>query len=544
MFRKNNSHYQQELFSHYQEMRPNIAKLLENTWAPVFYREVFCKIDEEPFACLYCQDNGRPNFPVNILLALEIIKHINNYTDKQLLEQFYFNYQVLYALGIRNIGQVYIAERTLYEFRERVFNYLVEHPDKEELLFEQFNILVKNFIQVLGLKTDELRIDSTLVSPYIKKAGRLSLAYDVLVQAVKALPEELLTEELKEVLDKEFKTRLLYHSRNRSLDSRLQNILALMGQVIKLTEEHPQLNEDNAVLTLRRFLEEQTFYDENQGRFVPKESSKIPSGSLQSAYDADATFREKAGQKHVGYSLTVTETANDANPVQLITDFVLEPNNQGDAVILKERLPVIKESTDVCRIYADGGYYSQEVVEQAESLGIKMHYTDMTGRKTSEEKLSVSSFQFNERLEVTACPNGIKPISSKYNPKTKSTITHFEKEDCQSCPLQKDCPVKEQKKAMVLRVPKRSLLASSYRQKIKDKSIKYENTRKRAAIEGTNSSMKRSQGLAKLRVRGKIKCFIHVTFKIIGHNFKQLLRGLKALTRGKPEKGLVCPQAA
>jgi len=52
---------------------------------------------------LYCNDNGRPNFPVNILLSLEIIKHLFDYADKEILEQFYFNFQVLYALGIRNI---------------------------------------------------------------------------------------------------------------------------------------------------------------------------------------------------------------------------------------------------------------------------------------------------------------------------------------------------------------------------------------------------------------------------------------------------------
>lgn len=43
MFRKNDSHYQDELFSHYQSMRPSVAKLLNKTWAPVFYEHVFVK---------------------------------------------------------------------------------------------------------------------------------------------------------------------------------------------------------------------------------------------------------------------------------------------------------------------------------------------------------------------------------------------------------------------------------------------------------------------------------------------------------------------
>lgn len=202
MFRTNDDHRQYELFSHYRQMKPGVAKMLENTWAAVFYKEVFCKINEELFARLYCNDNGRPNFPVNILLSLEIIKHLFDYNDKEILEQFYFNFQVLYALGIHNIGEVYVAERTIYEFRERIFNYIKEHPDQEDILFQQFEALTKNFISITGIKTDELRTDSTFISPNIKKAGRLSLAHDVLHQAVKALPQDLLSPGLKQVLDK------------------------------------------------------------------------------------------------------------------------------------------------------------------------------------------------------------------------------------------------------------------------------------------------------------------------------------------------------
>jgi hypothetical protein len=58
MFRKNDSHYQDELFSHYQSMRPSVAKLLNKTWAPVFYEHVFCKINEDLFAPMYCLEDG------------------------------------------------------------------------------------------------------------------------------------------------------------------------------------------------------------------------------------------------------------------------------------------------------------------------------------------------------------------------------------------------------------------------------------------------------------------------------------------------------
>jgi len=94
----------------------------------------FCRIDEKKFAHLYCENNGSPNKPVNILLSLEFIKHLYDYTDEQLLEQYYFNYQIAYALGQRNLGELYICERTLYDFRRRLYEYTIQHPEEEDPL--------------------------------------------------------------------------------------------------------------------------------------------------------------------------------------------------------------------------------------------------------------------------------------------------------------------------------------------------------------------------------------------------------------------------
>jgi len=116
LFRENKRHLQGQLFTSYTRMDERIQKRLQNSWAPLYYEYVFCKIDETPFAKLYCEDNGRPNFPVNILLSLEFIRHFKDYSDEELIEQFYFNYQIMYALGLRNLGEQYLAPRTLYEF--------------------------------------------------------------------------------------------------------------------------------------------------------------------------------------------------------------------------------------------------------------------------------------------------------------------------------------------------------------------------------------------------------------------------------------------
>ncbi len=112
MFRPNNNHNQQTLLDSTQWMNPRILEKLKKSWAPIFYEHVFCKIDEEPFSVLY-GTTGKPNFPVNIMLSLEYIKHMNGYSDLQLLDAFYFDYLVNYAVGIRTLGEINLAERTL-----------------------------------------------------------------------------------------------------------------------------------------------------------------------------------------------------------------------------------------------------------------------------------------------------------------------------------------------------------------------------------------------------------------------------------------------
>ena len=100
LFRENNNHLQQSLFESVNFMDSRIKAKLEKSWAPIFYKYVFCNIDEKPFSVLY-SDTGRANFLVNILLSLEYIKHLKNYSDDELIENFNFNYLINYAVGIR-----------------------------------------------------------------------------------------------------------------------------------------------------------------------------------------------------------------------------------------------------------------------------------------------------------------------------------------------------------------------------------------------------------------------------------------------------------
>ena len=144
MFRPNDNHDQQAMFDSTSWMSPKTREKLMKSWAPIFYEHVFRQIDEAPFSVLY-GDTGKPNFPVNILLSLEYIKHMRDCSDLEILDDYHFDYLVNYAVGNRTLGERSLGERTVYNFRERVYRYSVDNPGKDDILFGQFIKLVNDF---------------------------------------------------------------------------------------------------------------------------------------------------------------------------------------------------------------------------------------------------------------------------------------------------------------------------------------------------------------------------------------------------------------
>ena len=379
MFRANQNHNQQSMFESTEWMDPRIKNKLEKSWAPIFYEQVFRKIDEAPFAVLYGK-TGNPNFPVNIILSLEYIKHMKDCTDQELLESFYFDYLVNYAVGIRTLGGINLAERTLYYFRERVYKYSLENPGNDDILFGQFVNLLGRFVKEAGIFMDEQRTDTTLFMSNIKKAGRISLAYDVLVKAIKEMPDNIRTGKFLKVLEPGFKTDVLYRSKAEEGDGKLTIILTLCKEAVAALETQPGVAGSEGLRIAKRFVSEQSVED-SSGKITARPNKEITSSSLQSAYDEDATYRKKGNIGQSGYSLEISETCGKGNLFQLITDYSVRQNNVSDVEMLNERLRTIRENTGCKNMYADGGFHSEKVNQTAEENGIEIHLTNMTGTK-------------------------------------------------------------------------------------------------------------------------------------------------------------------
>ena len=534
MFKTNNKHNQLSLTDSSQWMNLRIREKLEKSWAPVFYEHVFCKIDEKPFAVLY-GTTGNPNFPVNILLSLEYIKHMKDCTDAELLDDFYFDYLVNYAVGIRSLGEMNLAKRTLYYFRERVYQYCMDNPGEDDIMFGQFIKLVKEFAGVAGISLDEQRTDTTLFMSNIKKAGRISLAHDVLAKAVRAIPEGERTEALAKVLASDFKNKVLYRAREQDADSRISMLLNLCQKADAILSGIPAMSGSEEARILRRFLDEQSVADPSTGGVSPKPNKEIPSSSLQSAYDEDATYRKKGNVGYSGYSLELSETCGKDNPFQIVTDYAVKPNNLSDQEIFEERLPIIKENTGCSDMYVDGGFHSAGVHEIAEGKGIKIHMTNMAGTEPTK-KLPVAAFDIDASTSVIKrCPAGHAPTRADVG--KSQTSAHFPHEVCRGCEFRNQCYSKAQAKDCVVRINIKAIEVARVRNGMKENRIK--NTSMRAGIEGTNSAMKR-KGQGKLAVRGKPKCTVVSGLKAAVQNIKRFIKFMLGGYEPKPQSYPQC----
>lgn len=511
MFRENVDHFQPSFFDADNLMTRRSRMRLEKSWAVPFYRDVFCNIDESKFKPLF-SNTGAPNTPINILVSLELFKYMFRWSDDQLMDEYDFNYLVNYAVGNRQIGQRPIAEKTLYNYRTRIFQYLTQHPDEEGPIFDQFLTLLEAYAKSANVKMTDQRLDSTMFMSNMKKSGRLALCFDMLELAVSSIPEDNRPVELQQVFDSTFRQAQLYHSLPSETDSRLAILLTLCQlakNVLENVKGHAQLE---SYQRLCRFLDEQTVL-RNDGVLVPKENRDISPRSLQSAYDDGATFREKAGKKHVGYVASISETCSKDNTIQLITDIDVQPNVVSDVAMYRDRKDKIK-ATGAEHLYVDGGYHSSSSPDE----DMTVHYTNMAGTRPSK-KVDATAFEFDMNKNIVKCPTGEIPVRNHIG--NGQVSAHFELAACQACPMREQCPVKLQRKSAVVYLSLKSVRAAEIRKDTEANYVEY--TSMRAAIEGTNSALKRT-GMAKLRVRGKVKCKLVATYMVIAQNTKRLFR--------------------
>lgn len=146
----------------------------------------------------------------------------------------------------------------------------------------------------------------------------------------------------------------------------------------------------------------------------------------------------------------------------------------------------------------------------------------MTGSKPKGERIPLDEFMIEEYKFILSCPKEQPAQDARYDEEQKVLEANFDSQQCQQCELIDKCPVKVKKNGdAIVSITLKSLVAAETRRRL-ESNDRANAVSHRAAIEGTNSAIKRGQGMGKLRVCETFKCKVVVGMKVAGHNMQQV----------------------
>jgi hypothetical protein len=314
----------------------------------------------------------------------------------------------------------------------------------------------------------------------------------------------------------------IYHIKGQDTSEHLQKIGELMQRLV--TELQPSYVQDLEYQKLERVFSEHFRVEEKV--LKTKVGKELSASSMQSPDDPEATYRQKSQREYVGYVTNITETCDPDNPLQLITQVQVAPNNTEDADLMVEALPDLQARTELETLYTDGGYGSADVDQALQDRQIELVQTAIRGRAPSTEKLNLSDFEIKQSQSGTpteiTCP-GKQNVTVQQSNQKKGYAAHFEAETCQGCPFLAKCSAQKGKRdeRWHLRFTQEQARMSQRRRK--SRLHQKEGRNLRAAIEATICSLKRAFPASKLPVRGRFR----VTCMMIGSALMSNIRRIK-----------------
>ncbi len=566
MFRTKDS--QRTLFESRNLVPPSKQRRLQASWAESFRAHALPLIDEEQFALLYCDDNGRPNQPVATVLGVLLLKEMFALTDAEALEQLEFSLLWQHALELTP-EEAHLAQKT------RTNNVLTLHNFRARLLAhdrgrQAFEATTDGILQALGTKVTRQRLDSTHVLSNIAVLSRLGLLCETLRHFLKTLAAEhprlygRVSKRLRERYLKEDGSATAYQDAPSGTGKRRLPVCA--RDLYRLHQLFAGTAAEGlaSYALLQRLLWEQcevivdkqrpSTEDDDAGEggvpVVLKAPEKVGSDSLQSPYDAEATYH---GRKGKGYEVQIAETCVETDDDQTDDDQTDDDQTDDDQTDTVNRITHVAV-TDACasdehatmpvlealeergqrpdELVADTAFGSGDNAVNAERLGTEL-VSPVKGPQVDVEErpdtVTEADFLVEARLRDPAiCPAGyLAREQTSYEKKKHHVVLTFERRSCQTCALFPLCPVRPNQdgdgyavtvdlKAVNLERRRRAIASGAFKERY----------RIRAGIEATVSELKRRHGLGALRVRGRWRVELAVYLKALACNFKRMLRAL------------------
>jgi hypothetical protein len=425
MFRKNSKIKQLGLFT-------NLSNLLQgksldifkdkDMWHNTFREQTFNRIDESIFSCLYDKSEGAPNYPINILIGMMILKEGFGWSDSELFEACRFNVLVRGALGMFDFSEAAPSNASYYNLKSRINDYDITHSDN--LMSKVFAGITSG--QVLTFKVDgkSIRMDSKLLGSNIARVSRFELVLSVIKKFYKLLPDdkksilpEGLAAKLQEMSSQDGE-KTVYRSKDTELADKLIDMGGTLYQLVNLY--HGQSIEYYD--TIKTVLGQQFTISEEKVSLKPKEELKA--SNIQSAEDTDCDYRKKGGQEIFGgYSANITETCSQGEKredgekeakLNLITAPEVKPATAADNDFYQSGILQTQAITkqDVEESFTDGAYHSQDNKKFNEEEKIEMILTGLQGKQGrlnyeyQGDKLTATDKRTGRPIEINLTPKG------------------------------------------------------------------------------------------------------------------------------------------
>ena len=421
-----------------------------------------------------------------------------------LYEQVCFNLQVRHALGLHDLRSEVFTLRTLYNFRRRVRQYAEETGIN--LIQQAFEQVTDEQLEAVALATGWQRMDSSQMLSNLARMSRLELLVAVLQAVHQRLPESA---------QERWAERWAVYLEGRPHQvcykiptAEMKGHLVTIGEELCAVEADlaQQAPESQVLALIRRVLEEQ--YVGECGRALTlRPPEEVSAGSLQSPHDPDATYRVKGGEGYRGgYVVNVSETAHPQNPVQMITDVQVEPNQTDDATLMEQSLDdQVARGIEVDRVTTDGGYSGPRGEAACEKHDVELRATRMRGGRSAPDRWGWEKYTWEVNAEGTpvgvTCPEGYKATLLPGQAEGRF-IARLDAECCADCPFFGNlCRVQARSGVgPPLYVTRRTIEVAQQRQQLHP-----EDTPIRVVVESTIRSLKRAFPGSKLPVRGLIR---------------------------------------
>lgn len=517
-------HYSLDLFDPWDHLGAKRRRMLEDSWAGLFRREVLLSLPIGPVAACFSGTMGRPCKDLRIAVGVLVLQELHDLTDEQAARALAFDLAWQYALDCRGEGDMLISERTIRNYRGLV----LEHG-LDQVLFRQ---VTDHLIDAFDVDTRHQRIDSTVLRSRMRHLGRLGTFTETLEQFLRELGKA------HPVLHQQLDPTLL----ERYADGGKALCFGLAGKPSQAAAHLEQAAADVLLLVrrfagteaeqlpgyglLRRVLEEQCQVQAGEGteKAAVIEAKSVSGSSLQNPSDPDATYNGHKGQ---GFMMQVMESYRPEEPVadapakpDLITHVSVNTMVQSDSAAVE---PAIADTAQRGiapeDLLGDTTYGVGDNPQKAKQAGVELISPAQPPAGYKQEKLSLEDFVLDEAGIVLTCPAGHKPISTSAT--EKNYQARFDRCTCETCPLRPLCPVQKPRETdpSAMRVQyDQPRLEMRRRRKLEEQQEFVERYRWRAGIEATMSRLKHQVGLGWLRVRGLVAIQYKAFMRALGLN--------------------------